>query len=183
MRHRHQGKYISRTPKGRTVFKRKPFHKQRKDLVYIDDDALEDYKKRAFAHELGHQHLFVTGEDDGVSEKNIPAIERKADKIGANILGMTVNEFNNPDVTFNDVVSSKRNSLFFGDLTPEEEEEESRREFEERLQRAKEEREEQRNLDLNLPTRADKEEIEKLTQEQIEALTSGELDELRKRRR
>ena len=37
MRHRHQGKYKSRTPKGRTVLKRRPIHSQMnkfKELTY-----------------------------------------------------------------------------------------------------------------------------------------------------
>ena len=100
---------------------------QRRDLIFIDDDANEDYKKRAFAHELGHQHLFASGEDDGIGDSNIPKIEHKADKIGADILGMTVKKFNSPDVTYKDVISDKREG-FFSDR-PREEDEMSDEEF------------------------------------------------------
>ena len=167
MRHRHSGRYTSRTKRGRIVSKKKPIHshkmflkkyqpivdrakakgyqvydldrlqstvdevdipevyktdglivpdregKKRRDLIFIDDDAKEEYKKRAFAHELGHQHLFATGQDDEERNSSIPAIERKADKIGADILGMSVKKFNTPDVTYKDVVSGRRN--FFWD--------------------------------------------------------------------
>lgn len=98
--------------------------KQRRDLIFIDDDAKEEYKQRAFAHELGHQHLFATGQDEEEADDhtaNIPAIERKADKIGADILDMSVKEFNSPDVTYKDVVSKKRNfiqSLFHAGNEP-----------------------------------------------------------------
>ena len=85
---------------------------QRRDLIFIDDDAKEDFKKRAFAHELGHQHLFASGEDDGSEDSNLPKIEHKADKIGADILGMTVKEFNSPDVTYKDVISNERKGFF-----------------------------------------------------------------------
>ena len=87
--------------------------KNRRDLIFIDDDAKEEQKKKAFAHELGHQHMFINGEDDGISNTNISKIERKADKIGADILDMDIKEFNSPDATFKDVVSGKRN--FFWD--------------------------------------------------------------------
>lgn len=85
---------------------------QRRDLIFIDDDAKEEFKRRAFAHEIGHQHLFATGEDDGSGDSNIPKIEKKADKIGADILGMSVKKFNSPDVTYKDVISNERKGFF-----------------------------------------------------------------------
>lgn len=87
---------------------------QRRDLIFIDDDAEEEFKRRAFAHEIGHQHLFATGEDDGTEDSNISKIEKKADKIGADILGMSVKKFNSPDVTYNDVISNERKGFFSG---------------------------------------------------------------------
>ena len=86
--------------------------KQRRDLIYIDDDAPEDYQIKAFAHELGHQHLFATGQDDESSNSNIELIEKQADKIGADILGMSIKKFNTPDVTFHDVVINERRGFF-----------------------------------------------------------------------
>ena len=175
MRHRHPGRYTSRTKRGNVVFKKRPIHNhkmflkkyqpivnrakakgykvfdldrlqstvdevdipesyrtdglivpdkegnQRRDLIYIDDDAKEEYKQRAFAHELGHQHLFATGQDSEENDSNIPQIEKKADKIGADILDMSVKDFNSPDVTYKDVVSGKRNfiqSLFHAGNEP-----------------------------------------------------------------
>ena len=92
--------------------------KKRRDLIFIDDDAKEEYKRKAFAHELGHQVLFATGKDDESGNSNIEKIERKADKIGADILGMSVKEFNSPDVTYKDVVSGRRNFFFDEDKDP-----------------------------------------------------------------
>lgn len=88
------------------------YGKERRDLIYIDDDAKKNDKIKAFAHELGHEHLFITGQDDESSNSNDQKIERKADKIGADILGMTVKEFNSPDVTYRDV---KKGKHFFFD--------------------------------------------------------------------
>jgi len=85
---------------------------ERRDLIFIDDDAKEEFKRKAFAHELGHQHLFASGEDDGKGDSNIQKIEHKADRIGADILGMTVKEFNSPDVTYKDVISNERKGFF-----------------------------------------------------------------------
>ena len=85
---------------------------KRRDLVFIDDDAIPENKRKAFAHELGHQHLFVTKQDDETINSNDPKIERKADKIGADILGMSVKKFNSPDATYNDVREKVRRGFF-----------------------------------------------------------------------
>ncbi len=231
MKHRHSGKYRSRTKRGRITYKRRPLHKrpkwnkykkivrqaqkkgyqvsnlnrrnltvdevdipevyrtdgliipdkegkERRDLIFIDDDAKHDYKRKAFSHEIAHQHLFVTKQDDEASNSNNPKIERKADRIGADILGITVKELNSPDVTHNDVREKVRRGIFFGKTkTQEEEREESEREFAEELERAKEEKEARKQIG----TGEDPEEIKELFFEQAEALTSGELEKLRRR--
>ncbi len=38
MEHKHVGKYKSRTPKGRTVYKRRPVHKHKKIELYVGGD-------------------------------------------------------------------------------------------------------------------------------------------------
>ncbi len=83
--------------------------KTRKDMILIDDDAKKDYQERAFAHELGHLHMFKTGiDDEDKFEANDIKIENKADKIGAHILDMDLKKFNSPDVTYMDTVYKGR---------------------------------------------------------------------------
>jgi hypothetical protein len=45
----------------------------------VDDDADPEDKIKAFAHELGHVHMYMTGERQ---------TENKADRIAADILGV-----------------------------------------------------------------------------------------------
>jgi len=124
--------------------------KQRRDLIYIDDDATKSNKEKAFAHELGHLHLFNTKQDDEESNSNIPSIERKADKIGADILGMTVKDFNSPDATYKDVRKGKKILFFsksdddiniddFEKLSEEEKEEKRQEELEKDIKKKEEE--------------------------------------------
>lgn len=63
-------------------------------LIGIDDDASKENKEKALAHEIGHVHLYVTGKK--------PHTEHKAEKIAADILGVSIEELNDGIIFDND---------------------------------------------------------------------------------
>jgi len=91
----------------------------------------------------------------GTIKRNFPKVKKKISFFGKKGDELTIEEFQ---------------------ALPEEEQE---RISDEELKKSIEEGKEQRDLEVNLPVLADIEEIEPLFLEQIEALTSGELDEIR----
>lgn len=54
-------------------------------LIIMDDDAPKKDKKLAFAHELGHVHMF--------EKKEKPHTERKADKYAAKIFNLSIEDY------------------------------------------------------------------------------------------
>lgn len=62
-----------------------------KYYIGVDDDASHSNRVRGFSHELGHVHLVQTNTK--------PHTEAKADKIGADILDMPIQEFRK-DIVF-----------------------------------------------------------------------------------